>query len=140
LLDRRTRDVQREIRKLVSRYERFILGIAIEEIEAWWFADRRNTLAWADLADRLPDHCRYARANYQSERDRDPKKTLDELTLHSSRFDRRYGEGSVEMATEFAEDFRRNFAHLDDLRVHCPQGYVPFERDVTQEFRSAVRR
>jgi len=140
LLDRRTRQVQMEIRRLVSRHDRFVLGIAIEEIEAWWLADRRNTLAWVDLVERLPDDCRYAQGKYQSERDDDPKKTLDELTRHSARFDRTYGEGNLDMAREFAEDYWRPFAHLDDLRVHCPRGYAPFEQGVTQEFRSAVRR
>ena len=140
LLDRRTHQVQKEIRKLVTGHDRFVLGIAIEEIEAWWLADRRNTLAWAELLDQLPGHCRYAQAKYQSERDDAPKKTLDELTRHSARFDRTYGEGNLDMAREFAEDYWRELAHLDDLRAHCPQGYVPFERSVTQEFRSAVRR
>jgi hypothetical protein len=140
LLDRRTVQVQKEIRKLVSMHDRFILGIAIEEIEAWWLADRRNTLAWVDLVDRLPRECRYAHDKYRCERDADPKKTLDELARHSDRFDRTYGEGNVDMAREFAEDYWRNSAHLDDLRVHCPRGYAPFERSVTQEFRSAAGR
>src|ERR1051325_1200404 len=36
LLDRRTSAVQQEVRKLIAGKERFVLGIAIEEIEAWW--------------------------------------------------------------------------------------------------------
>jgi hypothetical protein len=140
VLDRRTGLVQKEIRKLLSRHDRFVLGIAIEEIEAWWLADRRNTLAWANLVDRLPGECRYAHAKYQSERDDNPKKTLDELTRHSDRFDRTYGEGNLDMARKFAEDYWKERAQLDDLRVHCPQGYAPFEGAVTQEFRRAVQR
>ena len=54
MLDRRTRPVQEEIRTLISPHGRFVMGIAIEEIEAWWLADRRNTLAWAGMTDSLP--------------------------------------------------------------------------------------
>jgi hypothetical protein len=140
LLDRRTRAAQREVRKLLSKRGRLVLGIAIEEIEAWWLADRGNTLAWAGLRDSLPKHCRYSASGYSSERDKEPKRTLHELTCHSDRFDRTYGEGNVDMAREFAEDYWRNFAKLDDLRVQCPRGYRPFEGSVTDEFRSTARR
>ena len=140
LLDRRTARVQREIRKLISRCERLVLGIAIEEIEAWWLADRRSTLAWADLDGHLPSGCRYAQAGYQSERDKDPKKTLNELTSISDRFDRTYGDGNLDMATEFAENHWRVSASLDELRGQCPVGYVSFDRDATQEFRNAAHR
>jgi hypothetical protein len=140
LLDRRTRVAQEEIRKLISQHERFVLGIAIDEIEAWWLADRPNTLSWAGLKDRLPGHCRYAAAKYSSERDQDPKKTLDELTRYSDRFDRFYGEGNSDMAIEFATDYWREHARLDDLRTQCPQGFRPFEKHVTQSFRSAAHR
>lgn len=46
LLDRRTKAVQEEIKKLLENRDRFVLGIAIEEIEAWWLGDPENTLAW----------------------------------------------------------------------------------------------
>ena len=140
LLDRRTRAVQREVRKLVLKHDHFILGIAIEEIEAWWLADRTNTLAWAGLKESLPKDCRYAASRYSGEKDDQPKKTLHELTCHSDRFDRTYGEGNVDMAREFAEEYWRQSARLDDLRVQCPRGYRPFELAVTAEFRSAARR
>jgi len=48
LLDRRTKAVQEKIRGVIShsdRPDRFVLGIAIEEIEAWWLGDRKCTLA-----------------------------------------------------------------------------------------------
>jgi hypothetical protein len=140
LLDRRTQAVQREVRKLLSKHDRFILGIAIEEIEAWWLADRTNTLAWAGLKQSLPKNCRYAASGYSSEKDDQPKKTLHELTRHSDRFDRTYGEGNVDMAREFAEEYWRQSARLDDLRAQCPRGYRPFEQAVAAEFRSAARR
>jgi hypothetical protein len=138
VLDRRTRPAQEEIRNLISGHGRFVLGIAIEEIEAWWLGDRGNTLAWAGLTKSLPPHCRYAVADYRAEGDDEPKKTLDELTRESERFDRYYGEGSIELATEFAEDYWREFAHLDEIRAQCRVGYRPFERDVTQRFRLAA--
>ncbi len=135
MLDRRTSAVQEEIRALIGAHGRFVMGVAIEEIEAWWLADRKNTLDWTGLTNALPDHCRYARNKYHAERDEEPKRTLDELTRESSRIDRYYGEGSVELASEFAEDYWRRSAHLDDIRVQCPRGYRPFEKDVTQHFR-----
>jgi hypothetical protein len=140
LLDRRTRVAQEEIRRLIPQHKRFVLGIAIEEIEAWWLADRSNTLTWTGLKDRLPGHCRYAAAKYSSERDDDPKKTLDELTRHSDRFDRYYGEGNIDMAIEFATEYWREHARLDDLRTQCPRGYRPFEKDLTQAFRTVAGR
>jgi hypothetical protein len=140
LLDRRTRAVQKEVRKLLSKHRGFVLGIAIEEIEAWWLADRTNTLAWAALREGLPNDCRYAALGYCSEKDQDPKKTLHELTSRSDRFDRTYGEGNVDMAREFAEEHWRRSARLGELRVQCPRGYKPFEQLMTQEFRSAARR
>ena len=140
LLDRRTRTVQKEVRRLLSKHDGFVLGIAIEEIEAWWLADRTNTLTWAGLRGGMPKDCRYAAPGYSSERDKDLKKTLHELTLRSNRFDRTYGEGNVDMAREFAEEHWRRSARLDELRVQCPRGYKPFEQSITQEFRSAARR
>jgi len=115
------------------------MGVAIEEIEAWWLADRRNTLAWAHLLPRPPAHCRYATADYHAESDPDPKATLDELTRESDHFDRFYGEGNVDMATEFAENYWKPSAWLDDIRTQCSAGYRPFEDDVTQCFRLAAR-
>jgi hypothetical protein len=138
MLDRRTRPVQEEIRTLIGAHGRFVLGVAIEEIESWWLADRRNTLEWAGLTGSLSPHCRYAAADYHAERDDEPKKTLDELTRESDRFDRYYGDGNVELAIEFAEGYWREFAHLDEIRAQCKKGYRPFERDVTQLFRQAA--
>jgi hypothetical protein len=141
LLDRRTRPVQQEIRQLLANRNRFVLGIATEEIEAWWLADRVNTLTWAGLLpDGLPADARYAQGRYRPERDDRPKATLDELTRLSNRFDRCYGDGNVDLAQEFAEDYWRQFARLDDIRNQCPQGYRPFEKATTQQFRAASRR
>jgi hypothetical protein len=140
VLDRRTRPVQDEIKSLLRNRGRFVLGIAIEEIEAWWLGDRENTLVWAGLKGKLPDDARYAKKGYQAEQDDAPKKTLDELTRISDRFDRFYGEGNVDLAEEFAEDYWREFARLDGIGAQCPRGYRPFERRATQQFRTAKRR
>jgi len=137
LLDRRTRAVQQEIRKLIRGKDRFVLGVAIEEIEAWWLGDRTNTLAWSGLRDRLPEHCRYGARKYKAERDPGPKKTLDELTRLSNRFDRHYGEGNTDMATEFAEDYWRHDARLDEIASQCPKGFGPFQKKMTNRFRQA---
>jgi hypothetical protein len=135
LLDRRTKPVQRKIHRLISGKTRFVLAIAVEEIEAWWLGDRSNTLAWADLAERLPDGCRYAMKGYRAERDKQPKKTLDELTRHSNKFDRFYGDGSVELASDFADAYWRTRARLQEICTQCPQGFRPFQDEMTNRFR-----
>lgn len=140
LLDRRTKAAQSDIKALLKNRNRFVLAIAIEQIEAWWLGDRENTLVWSGLQDGLANDCRYGQQDYRSERDDNPKKTLDELTRISARSDRWYGEGNVDLAQEFAEDCWRRPAWLNDIRDQCPQGYRPFERAVTQQFRSASRR
>jgi hypothetical protein len=139
LLDRRTRAAQLEIRKILSKHPRFVFGVAIEEIEAWWLADRVNTLLWSELSDRLPSGCLYAAKGYRAERDKCPKKTLDELTRHSDRFDRVYGEGSVELAREFAHDYWRQFARLDDIARECPRGYRKFEKAIINHFKAQLQ-
>ena len=136
LLDRRTRAVRARVRRLLRNRHRFAMGVAIEEIEAWWLGDRENTLSWSGLAGCLPSDAKYARKDYQAEADDEPKKTLDELTRLSVRFDRCYGQGNVELALEFAEDYWRKHAKLDAIRIQCPQGYGQFEQTVTNHFRA----
>ena len=136
LLDRRTRGVRDKISRLLRNRDRFALGVAIEEIEAWWLADRENTLAWLDM-QHLPADARYAAQSYHAERDDDPKQTLNELTHISQRFDRYYGDGNTDMATEFAQDFWRPYAKLNAIRIGCPKGYGGFEDVTTEHFRVA---
>ena len=138
LLDRRTAAVQREVAKLIRGRPRFVLGVAIEEIEAWWLADRTNTLAWSDLGeDDLPSGCRYDGESYNAERDPTPKRTLDQLTRLSDRFDRGYGEGNLDMAEEFARDFWRKFARLEEIASQCPRGFARFQRKMVNALRRA---
>jgi hypothetical protein len=61
------------------------------------------------------------------------------LTHISDRFDRYYGEGNVDMATEFATDYWKEFAYLDEIAVQCPHGYKPFQREIINQFRLLVR-
>jgi len=136
LLDRKTRAVQGKIRRLLTNRDRFALGVAIEEIEAWWLADRVNTVAWAGIGQ-LPQDIRYAADRYRAEHDDNPKKTLDELTRISDRFDRYYGDGNTDMASEFAEDYWRQHAKLDAIRTDCPEGFGRFEDVATNRFRTA---
>jgi hypothetical protein len=135
LLDRRTRAVQEEVLKLIRGKDRFVLGIAGEEIEAWWLGDRTNTLAWSGLRNALPPDCCYAGARYQAEKDDNPKNTLDELTRLSERFDRYYGEGNLDLAVEFAEDYWRPGARLDEIATQCPEGFGRFQQQMTNCFR-----
>jgi len=140
LLDKKTLNVQTEVRRLISGKDRFVLGIAIKEIEAWWLGDRSNTLNWSGFAGGLPPDCRYAAGGYLAETDDNPKRTLDELTQRSKRFDRFYGQGSLDLATEFAEDFWRRNAHLDEIAGQCPNGFVPFRDQMTNSLRRARAR
>jgi hypothetical protein len=135
LLDRRTRAIQDQVHKLIREKDRFVLGTAREEIEAWWLGDRTNTLAWSGLKNRLPPHCCYAASRYQAERDATPKKTLDELTRLSERFDRFYGEDNLDLASEFAEDYWRPGAKLDEIATQCPVGFARFQDRMINRFR-----
>jgi hypothetical protein len=135
LLDRRTRAVQKEVEKLIRGKDRFILGIAIEEMEAWWLGDRTNTLAWSSLKNNLPTTCRYAKWKYRAEQDDSPKRTLDELTRLSDRFDRYYGEGNVDMAMEFAKDYWQSGARLHEIATQCPEGFCRFQDRMANRFR-----
>ncbi len=140
LLDRRTKAVQKEVRKLIKGRARFVLGIPTEEIEAWWLGDRSNTLSWSGFRDELPGECRYAKEHYQAERDDEPKKTLDELTRHSDRFDRFYGTGNLDHARDFAENYWLGHARLDEIAGQCPRAYVPFQDEMVAQFRGLTGR
>lgn len=136
LLDRRTRAVQADVRKLIRSTGRFIMGVAVEEIEAWWLGDRKSTLGWCGLTSRLPGSARYAQKGYVAEKDPWPKKTLNELTELSPELDRRYGEGSVGLAMEFA-DIWKDTAKLKGIETQCPRGFGDFCHDATNALRSA---
>lgn len=139
ILDYKTRGTQRSIRRQIKGDHRFLLGIAIREIEAWWLADRRNTLEWLGLNNGPQLSYRYWRHNYNPERDDDPKRTLDELTQLSSRVDATYSGGNVGLAREFASLWADR-AELRQIEIHCSQGFAPFCRRATQAFRRAQRR
>ncbi len=133
VLDYKTRGTQRSIRRQIRGDHRFLLGIAIREIEAWWLADRRNTLEWLGLDDAPQDGYRYWQDDYNPERDDDPKRTLDELTQLSSRVDATYGGGNVGLAREFASLWTDR-AELRQIETQCRQGFAPFCRRTTQAF------
>lgn len=138
LLDHRTKPIQNKIRKLISGKEQFVLAIAKKEIEAWWLADRSNTLAWLEL-ERTASALRYFKAGYKAEKDDAPKRTLHELTQASSRLDRLYGEGNTALAKDFAE-FWEGQVRLHEIEEQCPENFSPFCAQVTQSFRRAKSR
>jgi hypothetical protein len=139
VLDRRTGYAQDKVRELVSGSDRFVVGIAIEEIEAWWLGDRVNTLAFFQLSEALPRELRYADPDYAAEQDPHPKRTLNELTQVSGAVDSTYGQGHVGIATDFARGWRET-AQLDSIERQCPRGFGAFCRDATNEFRGAKTR
>ncbi|MCX5653418.1 MAG: hypothetical protein NTY65_02035 [Planctomycetota bacterium] len=137
LLDHKTLAVHEQVRNLIRGKPRFVLGTAIEEIEAWWLGDRTNTLAWSGFTAALPQDARYAVRGYQAERDDNPKKTLDEITELSGCLEFRYGDGNLELAYDFAERFWRIGVRLDEIASQCPRGFGDFQRDMSNEFRRA---
>ena len=135
LLDRKTERVREEVRRLIAGRDRFMLAIAKEEIEAWWLADRRNTLAWTGL-EVLPATLRYAAKGYRAEGDDDPKRTLDELTRESPRIDRCYGTGNLDLAREFAEThWAEGCVRIEEIRSQCAEGFGRFDDDAANLFR-----
>ncbi len=135
LLDHRTKPIQERVKKLISGKKGFVLAIAKKEIEAWWLADRTNTLAWLKL-ESMPSSLRYFKDGYKAEQDDAPKRTLHELTQTSSRLDRVYGEGNTELARDFAELWEGK-VRLREIEEQCPINFPPFCEHVTQSFRQA---
>jgi hypothetical protein len=133
LLDRRTRKIQQKVRKLISGKDRFVLAVAQEEIEAWWLGDRTNTLNWLGF-HQPPAGTRYADRGYLAEGDDKPKRTLHELTEKSTRLDRVYGEGNLDLARDFAELWEGRI-RLREIETQCPVQFPPFCNETAQAFR-----
>jgi hypothetical protein len=132
VLDHNTRRTQTAIKKCIAARRsgnKFVIGIAIYEVEAWWLADRRNTLEWLGLAG-AEHRGRYWDQDYCAEDDADPKRTLDELTRLSPTLQSRYGDGNTQLAREFA-DLWNSRAELGQIRTQCPKGFHPFCRKAT---------
>src|SRR6266852_766074 len=128
LVDRVPAALRKHFTKEVRGDDRFVLGIAIKEIEAWWLADRLNVLAWLQLTNEdIEDH-RYGAPQYNSEQDEDPKCTLDEITNTSTAVGTRYGGGNLGLAREFSLLWKDS-ARLGQMELHCPEGFAPFCRD-----------
>ncbi len=136
VLDNRATAAQRRIRRLIRGQTRFVFGIAIQEIEAWWLGDRVNTLEWFGLTAVVPKAARYWGRRYTAEKDPSPKRTLDELTQLSPAVDRRYGQGNAQLAQEFA-DVWKHTARLEGVEFQCPRGFRPFCQDATDALKRA---
>lgn len=136
LLDYKTKDVQGKIKRLIRHRDRFILGLAIREIEAWWLGDRRSTLSWLQLNDSSISGTRYGKNRYKAENDDNPKRTLNELTRLSEVVDQFYGNGNTTLAREFAETWGEH-ARLSEIESQCPSGFGKFCQDATNGMRWA---
>lgn len=135
LLDRKTTTAMNKVKKSVSASDAtFAIGIAIEEIEAWVLADRTPLIKWLGIAKKdMPSHY-YWDSSYNPEGDRDPKKTLDELTNTSNMVDSRYGNGNTGLAAQYSALWK-NCADINAIETSCPKGFKPFCRKVTNGFR-----
>ncbi len=136
---KKTQAQQKEIQKLLkSNPPPVCYGVAVQEVEAWWLADRVCVLRWLGLAEGELANLRYGTKGYRPERDDDPKATLDELTRASELCDSCYGKtGNSELAAEFAGRWRTE-AHVDALEQACPQGFRGFCSKVTRAFRQTA--
>lgn len=67
-------------------------------------------------------------------------KALDAITRVSSRFDRNYGEGNVDMAADFGKNYWRRGARLQEIAQQCPVGYGGFEHQLRSRIRSQRNR
>ncbi len=140
LLDRKTSSIQKEIKKLIQGKPLFVMGIAIEEIEAWWLADKRNLFEFLGITEKQCINTRFGKAHYRPETDNDPKKTLHELTEISPRLQETYGNGNTNLAREFAEDYWRGRVDLAAIEQKCPKGFASFCKDITQSLKSESSR
>jgi hypothetical protein len=138
VLDANTRNSQEAVRRLFRGRRDFVLGVAHQEIEAWWLADRSSVLEWLQLRERDVRGTRYA-LPYDPERDDNPKQTLDELTELSSAVQSRYGEGNTDLATEFARSWSDS-ANLGRIATSCPKGFAPFDQRSAALFAAAKRK
>lgn len=136
LLDHRTYAAQNEIKKLIQGNRRFVLAVAIEEIEAWWLGDRTNTEQWSGFNNRKHPNARYADPKYNAEKDFAPKSTLNEITELSDRFDRTYGDGNVDLAHDFVNEYWQEHAGLDEIASQCSKGFGSFQEAMTVRFKN----
>jgi hypothetical protein len=138
VLDHGTRATERSVRREIRGNLRFVLGIAIQEVEAWWLADRRSTLNWLDLSSHEIEDLRYGKRNYNAERDTKPKVTLNELTVQSEAVATRYGDGNFDLASSFAELWQHS-ADLDQMVVQCPRGFSRFHDSAVAALERSAR-
>lgn len=139
--NRKLEEVHSEVRQLVAAYGTVVFGVAIEELEAWWLADRQSVLGWLQLTDEDVEEAGidYGSNDYHPERDQAPKATLDALTRISEAVNAVYGKhGNLDLAVEFAEDWAR-FADLQVIEHGCPNGFRPFASEVTASFHRCLR-
>lgn len=135
VLDRRTRTVQQMIKETMNNCSiPYVMGIAIEEIEAWILADRCQLLNWLQL-DESASHVRklrYFDSEYDPEEDSDPKKTLDQLIRASSVPSADCW--NTDAAAEFVEFWRDGSMDLVEIEKGCPKGFKPFSEAVSEYF------
>jgi len=135
---RKTQAVVADIRNLVSGHVWTVIGVAIEEVEAWWLADRQQTLGWLALSNEDAEAAGYG-PDYAPEKDPDPKGTLDRLTKCSGAVEVGYGDGSVSLATDFVDAAWRQSVTLDSLRIKCPGGFAPFHDRMSERIKTVVK-
>jgi len=109
-----------------------VLGIAIEEFEAWILSDRQSILSFLSVPQGAFDSC-VGSIPYRPERDQNPKATLDCLCEGSD-----WGVGwDAVIASQFAEEWAR-CADIDALETNSPRGFKPFSKALAVRMRRAV--
>ncbi len=138
--NRKLAPIHAQVKSLISRYDRVLFHVAIEELEAWWLADAGSVLGWLGLTrvELAAAGLDYGSDRYHAEKDQTPKATLDTLTRISSAVDSVYGRaGNSELADDFGK-YWRDRAQLDIIEHQCPNGFRPFADEVATAFRRCL--
>lgn len=127
---RKTQETIAEIKRTISSFHQFVLGIAKYEIEAWWLADQTQTLAWLNLTRENANSVGYD-ADYAAEHDEEPKKTLNLLTTISDKVEEVYGDGNAGLAEEFVDEAWYQNVNIEEVKAGCPEYFREFYQRIS---------
>lgn len=135
----KTEHVIGEIKDLLAGHPWVVFGIAIQEIEAWWLGDRKQTLGWLGLTEETATECGYG-PDYAPEKDADPKVTLNKLTEVSTNVDDLYGDGHTGLAEDFVSVAWSNWVDINSIKFKCNEGFGEFSERLSHKIGAAIPR
>lgn len=125
LIDKRAKN--REKCKSYARKLDAVLGVAIEEFEAWILGDLPSIKTWLGVDKEGVESCGIT-PSYRAEKDKNPKATLKCLVTESA-FS--CGWDSL-VASQYAMEWQ---PQLDKIEAQCPRGFKPFARQLSSHMR-----